>query len=381
MLIESEIKEYNCQNVVQGKLSPPKQEETPVYQAKAYSVASAASPFTSATIQRREATERDVQIEILFCGVCHSDLHTARDEWSSVMPTTYPCVPGHEIVGRVTRVGASVTKFKKDDLVGVGCMVDSDHTCPNCHDGFEQFCPGSTFTYNSPDKHLGGVTYGGYSESIVVDERFVLSVPVNLNLAGVAPLLCAGITTYSPIRRWGDLTGKKVGIVGLGGLGHMGVKFARAFGAHVVVFTTSPNKKEDAIRLGAHEVIISTNTEEMRAHAGTFNFILDTIAADHDINSYINMLGRDGNITLVGAPETPLQVSAFALLFGRKSLSGSLIGGIAETQEMLDFCAEHSITSDVEVIPIQKINEAYDRLLKSDVKYRFSIDMASLKAE
>ncbi len=352
-----------------------------MYQAKAYSVASAASPFTSATIQRREATERDVQIEILFCGVCHSDLHTARDEWSSVMPTTYPCVPGHEIVGRVTRVGASVTKFKKDDLVGVGCMVDSDHTCPNCHDGFEQFCPGSTFTYNSPDKHLGGVTYGGYSESIVVDERFVLSVPVNLNLAGVAPLLCAGITTYSPIRRWGDLTGKKVGIVGLGGLGHMGVKFARAFGAHVVVFTTSPNKKEDAIRLGAHEVIISTNAEEMRAHAGTFNFILDTIAADHDINSYINMLGRDGNITLVGAPETPLQVSAFALLFGRKSLSGSLIGGIAETQEMLDFCAEHSITSDVEVIPIQKINEAYDRLLKSDVKYRFSIDMASLKAE
>ena len=352
-----------------------------MYQAKAYSVASAASPFTSATIQRREATERDVQIEILFCGVCHSDLHTARDEWSSVMPTTYPCVPGHEIVGRVTRVGASVTKFKKDDLVGVGCMVDSDHTCPNCHDGFEQFCPGSTFTYNSPDKHLGGVTYGGYSESIVVDERFVLSVPVNLNLAGVAPLLCAGITTYSPSRRWGDLTGKKVGIVGLGGLGHMGVKFARAFGAHVVVFTTSPNKKEDAIRLGAHEVIISTNAEEMRAHAGTFNFILDTIAADHDINSYINMLGRDGNITLVGAPETPLQVSAFALLFGRKSLSGSLIGGIAETQEMLDFCAEHSITSDVEVIPIQKINEAYDRLLKSDVKYRFSIDMASLKAE
>ncbi len=352
-----------------------------MYQAKAYSVASAASPFTSATIQRREATERDVQIEILFCGVCHSDLHTARDEWSSVMPTTYPCVPGHEIVGRVTRVGASVTKFKKDDLVGVGCMVDSDHTCPNCHDGFEQFCPGSTFTYNSPDKHLGGVTYGGYSESIVVDERFVLSVPVNLNLAGVAPLLCAGITTYSPIRRWGDLTGKKVGIVGLGGLGHMGVKFARAFGAHVVVFTTSPNKKEDAIRLGAHEVIISTNAEEMRAHAGTFNFILDTIAADHDINSYINLLGRDGNITLVGAPETPLQVSAFALLFGRKSLSGSLIGGIAETQEMLDFCAEHSITSDVEVIPIQKINEAYDRLLKSDVKYRFSIDMASLKAE
>jgi uncharacterized zinc-type alcohol dehydrogenase-like protein len=352
-----------------------------MYKAKAYSVASATSPFTSATIQRRETTERDVQIEILFCGICHSDLHTARDEWSSIMPTTYPCVPGHEIVGRVTKVGSAVRKFKAGDLVGVGCMVDSDHTCPNCHDGLEQFCPGSTFTYNSPDKHLGGVTYGGYSESIVVDEHFVLRVPANLDLAGVAPLLCAGITTYSPIHRWGDIKGKKVGIVGLGGLGHMGVKFAKAFCAHVVVFTTSPSKKEDALRLGAHEVIISTNAEEMRSHAGTFNFILDTIAADHDINAYINMLGRDGNITLVGAPDTPLQVSAFALLFGRKSLSGSLIGGIAETQEMLDFCAEHNITSDVEIIPIQKINEAYERMVKSDVKYRFSIDMASLKSE
>jgi uncharacterized zinc-type alcohol dehydrogenase-like protein len=352
-----------------------------MYKAKAYSVASSTSPFTSASIQRRETTERDVQIEILFCGICHSDLHTVRDEWSSIMPTTYPCVPGHEIVGRVTNVGTAVTDFKAGDLVGVGCMVDSDHTCPSCHDGLEQFCPSSTFTYNSPDKHLGGVTYGGYSESIVVDERFVLRVPLNLDLAGVAPLLCAGITTYSPIHRWGDLKDKKVGIVGLGGLGHMGVKFARAFGAHVVVFTTSPHKKEDALRLGAHEVIISTNAEEMKQHAGTFNFILDTIAADHDINAFINMLGRDGNITLVGAPESPLQVSAFALLFGRKSLSGSLIGGIAETQEMLDFCAEHNITSDVEVIPIQQINEAYERLAKSDVKYRFSIDMASLKAE
>ncbi|MDD2582651.1 MAG: NAD(P)-dependent alcohol dehydrogenase [Desulfuromonadaceae bacterium] len=352
-----------------------------MYKAKAYSVTSATSPFVFDTIQRRETTERDVQIEILFCGICHSDLHTVRDEWSSIMPTTYPCVPGHEIVGRVTKVGAAVTQYKAGDLVGVGCMVDSDHTCPNCHDGLEQFCPSSTFTYNSPDKHLGGVTYGGYSESIVVDERFVLRVPVNLDLAGVAPLLCAGITTYSPIHRWGDLKGKKVGIVGLGGLGHMGVKFANAFGAHVVVFTTSPNKREDALRLGAHEVIISTNAEEMKKHTGTFNFILDTIAADHDINAYINMLGRDGNITLVGAPDTPLQVSAFALLFGRKSLSGSLIGGIAETQEMLDFCAEHNITSDVEIIPIQKINEAYERLVKSDVKYRFSIDMVSLKSE
>jgi len=353
-----------------------------MYQAKAYSVVSSTAPFTSATIQRREATERDVQIEILFCGVCHSDLHTVRDEWHSVMPTTYPCVPGHEIVGRVSKVGAEVTQFKSGDLVGVGCIVDSDHICPTCQDHQEQFCHNATYTYNSPDRHgTAPVTYGGYSESIVVDERFVLKVPTNLELAGVAPLLCAGITTYSPIRRWGDIKGKKVGIVGLGGLGHMGVKFARAFGAHVVVFTTSPSKKADALRLGAHEVIISTNPEEMQQHAGTFNFILDAVAADHEINAYINMLGRDGNITLVGAPEKPLAVSAFALLMGRRTLSGSMIGGIAETQEMLDFCGQHNITSDVEIIPIQQINAAYQRLLKSDVKCRFSIDMASLKAE
>jgi uncharacterized zinc-type alcohol dehydrogenase-like protein len=352
-----------------------------MYKAKAYSAASATSPLAYDTIPRRDTTDRDVQIEILFCGICHSDLHSVRDEWHSIMPTVYPIVPGHEIVGRVTKVGSGVTAFKSGDMVGVGCLVDSDLTCPNCRDDLEQLCPNQTMTFNSPDRHLGGVTYGGYSDSIVVDEHFVLRVPTNLNLAGVAPLLCAGITTYSPMRRWGDLTGKKVGVVGLGGLGHMAVKFARAFGAHVVVFTTSPGKKEDALRLGAHEVIISSYVEEMQQHAGTFNFILDTIAADHDINAYINMLGRDGNITLVGAPETPLQVSAFALLFGRKSLSGSLIGGIAETQEMLDFCAEHNITSDVEIIPIQKINEAYVRMVKSDVKYRFSIDMASLKAE
>jgi uncharacterized zinc-type alcohol dehydrogenase-like protein len=297
------------------------------------------------------------------------------------MPTVYPCVPGHEIIGRVTKVGAKVTKFKPGDLAGVGCMVDSDHSCPGCKEGLEQLCPNMTLTYGSPDKHLGGVTYGGYSETIVVDEHFVLSVPANLDQAGVAPLLCAGITTYSPIRRWGDIKGKKVGVVGLGGLGHMGVKFAHAFGAHVVVFTTSPGKKEDALRLGADEVIISSNAEEMQEHVGTFDFILDTISADHDINAYINMLGHGGNITLVGAPEKPLAVSAFALLFGRKSISGSLIGGIPETQEMLDFCGENDITADVEVIPIQKINEAYERMLKSDVKYRFSIDMASLKAE
>ncbi|GLI36985.1 NAD(P)-dependent alcohol dehydrogenase [Geobacter hydrogenophilus] len=353
-----------------------------MYKAKAYSAASATSPLALDTIPRRETTDRDVQIEILYCGICHSDLHTVRDEWNSVMPTVYPCVPGHEIVGSVTKVGSAVTKFKPGDLVGVGCLVDSDHTCPSCQANVEQFCPDATFTYNSPDKHgTAPVTFGGYSESIVVDERFVLRVPATLDLAGAAPLLCAGITTYSPIRRWGDITGKKVGVVGLGGLGHMGVKFARAFGAHVVVFTTSPGKKEDALRLGAHEVIISTNAEEMRQHAGSFDFILDTIAADHDINAYLNMLGRDGNITLVGAPEKPLAVSAFALLFGRRSLSGSIIGGIAETQEMLDFCGAHNITSDVEIIPIQRINEAYERLLKSDVKYRFSIDMASLKAE
>jgi len=352
-----------------------------MFKAKAYSASSATSPLALDNIQRRETGERDVQIEILFCGICHSDLHTARNEWSSVMATTYPCVPGHEIVGRVIEVGSEVKNFKPEEIVGVGCLVDSDLTCPNCQADVEQFCANATFTYNSPDKHLGGVTYGGYSESIVVDEQFVLRIPDNLNLAGVAPLLCAGITTYSPMRRWGDLKGKKVGVVGLGGLGHMGVKFAGSFGAHVVVFTTSPGKKEDALRLGAHEVIISTNPDEMKQHVGSFDFILDTIAVEHDINTYINMLGLDGNITLVGAPEKPLPVAAFALIFGHKSISGSLIGGIKETQEMLDFCGEHNITSDVEVIPIQKINEAYERLLKSDVKYRFSIDMASLKSE
>jgi len=352
-----------------------------MYNAKAYSAASATAPLASTRIPRRDTTDRDVQIEILFCGICHSDLHYARDEWHSVMPTVYPCVPGHEIVGRITKVGTKVTKFNPGELAGVGCMVDSDQTCPHCQEGLEQFCPNQTLTYGSPDKHLGGVTYGGYSESIVVDERFVLHIPANLDLAGVAPLLCAGITTYSPIRHWGVTNGKKVGVVGLGGLGHMGVKFARAFGAHVVVFTTSPGKREDALRLGANEVVISTNAEEMKKHAGTFDFILDTIAVEHDISAYLNLLGRDGNLTLVGAPEKPLAVSAFGLIMGRRSLSGSPIGGIKETQEMLDFCGLHNITADVEVIPIQKINEAYERLLKSDVKYRFSIDMASLKSE
>ncbi|MBD1940188.1 NAD(P)-dependent alcohol dehydrogenase [Microcoleus sp. FACHB-68] len=353
-----------------------------MYNAKAYSAASATSPLASDTIARRDPTEHDVQIEILFCGICHSDVHSVRNEWSDFMSTTYPIVPGHEIVGRVTKVGSAVTKYKPGDLAGVGCLVDSDGTCPHCKTGLEQFCPNPTLTYNSPDKHkTAPVTYGGYSDSVVVDERFVLRVPDNLDLAGVAPLLCAGITTYSPLRHWGVTKGKKVGVVGLGGLGHMGVKFARAFGAHVVVFTTSPDKKEDALRLGADEVVVSRNADEMQQHAGSFDFILDTVSAKHDINAYLNLLRRDGNITLVGAPEKPLEVAAFSLIMGRRSLSGSSIGGIAETQEMLDFCGEHNITADVEVIPIQKVNEAYERLLKSDVKYRFCIDMASLKSE
>jgi alcohol dehydrogenase (NADP+) len=352
-----------------------------MYKAKAFSVASATSPFASTMIARRDPTGHDVQIEILFCGICHSDLHQARNEWSGVMPTVYPCVPGHEIVGRVTKVGSAVTKFKSGDLAAVGCLVDSDGTCPECKAGFEQFCPNFTLTYNFPDKHSGGVTYGGYSDSIVVKDHFVLHVPSNLDLAGTAPLLCAGITTYSPMHHWGVTKGKKVGVVGLGGLGHMGVKFAHALGAHTVVFTTSPNKKDDALRLGADEVVLSRSADEMARHAGSFDFILDAVAAEHDINAFINLLRRDGNITMVGAPEAPLPVSVFGLIFKRRSLSGSPIGGLPETQEMLDFCGQHNITADVEVIPIQKVNEAYERLLKSDVKYRFSIDMASLKSE
>jgi alcohol dehydrogenase (NADP+) len=352
-----------------------------LYEVKAYSAASATSPLAATTIARRDLGEQDVQIEILFCGICHSDLHTVRNEWSSMMPAVYPCVPGHEIVGRVTEVGSAVTKFKPGDLAAVGCMVDSDGTCPECQAGLEQFCPNMILTYNSPDVHLGGITYGGYSESIVVKEHFVLRIPSNLDLAGAGPLLCAGITTYSPMRHWGVTKGKKVGVVGLGGLGHMAVKFAHALGAHVVVFTTSSNKKEDALRLGADEVLISRNADQMKKHAGSFDFILDAVSADHDINAYIQLLRRDGNITLVGAPPKPLAVSALALLFRRRSLSGSVIGGIAETQEMLDFCGRHNITADVEIIPVQKVNEAYERLLKSDVKYRFSIDMASLKSK
>ena len=342
-----------------------------------YAGTSPTSPLAPLHFERREPTATDVAIEILFCGVCHSDLHTVRNEWGGAV---YPCVPGHEIVGRVTQVGAAVTRFQVGDLAAVGCMVDSCHECPACKEDLEQFCEkGATFTYNSPDKHTHGVTYGGYSDRIVVDESFTLSVPANLDLAATAPLLCAGITTYSPIKRWGIKPGDKVGVVGLGGLGHMALKFAHAFGAKVVLFTTSPGKAEDAKRLGADEVILSKNIAEMNTHAGTFDFIIDAVSADHDINIYLNLLKRDGTLTLVGAPEKPLPVSSFGLIFGRKILTGSLIGGIAETQEMLDFCGEHNIVSEIEMIDIQNINEAYERLLKSDVKYRFVIDMKSLK--
>jgi uncharacterized zinc-type alcohol dehydrogenase-like protein len=342
-----------------------------------YGVKSATSPLEPFSFQRREVGPTDVKIEILYCGICHTDVHIARNEWHG---TTYPCVPGHEIIGRVAQVGARVKKFKAGDFAGVGCMVDSCRTCDNCKDHLEQFCEkGPTFTYNAPDKHSGGMTYGGYSANIVVDQAFVLRVPKNLDLAATAPLLCAGITTYSPLRHFKVGKGQKVGVVRLGGLGHMGVKLARAFGAHVVVFTTSPSKVKDALRLGAHEVVNSRIEEEMKKHANSFHFILDTVAAQHDINAYLVLLKRDGTLTQVGVPAEPLSVQVGSLIFGRRNFSGSLIGGIKETQEMLDFCGKHKITSDIELIPIQKINEAYDRLVRSDVKYRFVIDMASLK--
>ena len=346
------------------------------YSVKAYSTTSAQSPLAAATISRREPGDGDVRIDILYCGVCHSDLHYARNEWNF---TQYPAVPGHEIVGRVTAVGSGVKKFKVGDLVGVGCLVDSCRTCPDCRSGLEQFCAEMTMTYGGTDKHLGGGTLGGYAQGIVVREEFVLRMPANLNPAAAAPLLCAGITTYSPLRHWKVGPGQKVGIVGLGGLGHMGVKFARAFGAHVVLFTTSPGKAADALRLGAHEVVISKDDAQMAAQAGSFDLILDTVSAQHDLNAYLNLLKHDGNFVLVGAPEKPLAVAPFALIFRRRSFSGSLIGGLPETQEMLDFCGQHNITSDIEMIRMDQINEAYERMLKSDVKYRFVIDMASLK--
>jgi uncharacterized zinc-type alcohol dehydrogenase-like protein len=350
------------------------------YEARAYAASGASSGLAPAAIRRRAPLPHDVQLEVLYCGVCHSDLHQVRNEWQKTMPTVYPCVPGHEIVGRVVKAGSAVRKLKEGDLAAVGCMVDSCRTCSACREGQEQFCEGpATFTYNSPDEHLGGVTYGGYSESLVVDESFALRVSDRLDPAGAAPLLCAGITTYSPLRHWNVRRGQKVGVVGFGGLGHMAVKLASAFGARVVVFTTTPAKAEDAVRLGARDVVVSKNAAEMQKHLGSFDFILDTVSAAHDLNAYLDLLKRDGTLTLVGAPETPLPVRVFSLLFRRRQLAGSIIGGLRETQEMLDFCAEHGITADVEVIPIQRINEAYDRLAKSDVKYRFVVDMASLK--
>lgn len=350
--------------------------ESQARSARAYIAPNATSPLASGTIERRSPTPDDVVIDILFCGVCHSDLHQARNEWRN---TTFPCVPGHEIVGRVAEVGRNVTKFKAGDLAAVGCMVDSCRECPQCQRGLEQYCTQVVFTYNSPDKHLGLTTYGGYSDSVVVDQSFVLRVPESLDLAAVAPLLCAGITTYSPLRHWNVAPGQKVGIVGLGGLGHMGVKFARALGAHVVAITTSPRKTEDALRLGAHEVIVSSDPAQMAQHAASFDFILDCVSAQHNINDYLKLVKLDGTLTLVGVPEHPLPVEPFNLLLPRRQFAGSGIGGIAETQEMLDFCAEHGIVSDIELIDIQDINGAYERLLKGDVKYRFVIDMASIR--
>ena len=347
-------------------------------EVKAYAAASPTSPLAPTRIARRDPTDRDVEIAILFCGICHSDVHQVRNEWSPAVQTVYPIVPGHEIVGRVTRVGAAVTTHHVGDLVGVGCLVDSDRTCDACIAGLEQFCPNQVGVPGSPDRYLGGVTYGGYAETIVVDAHFVLRIPPALDAAAAAPLLCAGITTYSPMRHHAVGPGMTVGIVGLGGLGHLALKFACALRAHVVVFTRSIGKENDARRLGADEVVVARDASQMQKYAGSFDVILDTVSGPHDVNGYLRLLRLDGAMTLLGAPPQPLEVSAFSLLMGRPSLSGSYIGGIAETQHMLDFCGAHGITADVEVIPVQAVNEAYERLLQSDVKYRFSIDMTSL---
>ncbi|MDB5295523.1 MAG: Mannitol dehydrogenase [Phycisphaerales bacterium] len=352
-----------------------------MYTAIGYAAQSATTPLAPMKFERRSPRAEDVAIEILYCGVCHSDLHTARNEWKN---TTYPVVPGHEIVGRVTKAGTGVKKYKVGDTVGVGCLVDSCRECASCKDGYEQYCDvgGMVFTYNSPDKHgPGPQTYGGYSTGIVVDERFVLKVSDKLDLKAVGPLLCAGITTYSPLRHWKVGKGQKVGIVGLGGLGHMGVKFSHAFGAHTVLFTTSPGKAEDAKRLGADDVVVSRDAAQMAKHANSFDFILNTVAAPHDLDAFTGLLKRDGTMCLVGVPEHPHpSPNVGNLIFRRRAIGGSLIGGLPETQEMLDFCAEHNIVSDVEMIRMDEINTAYHRMLKSDVKYRFVIDIqGSLK--
>jgi uncharacterized zinc-type alcohol dehydrogenase-like protein len=344
-----------------------------------YAAHQADTPLAPFAFKRRDPGAHDVQIDILYCGVCHSDLHTARAEWEG---TIFPVVPGHEIVGRVTAVGAHVSKFHVGQMVGVGCMVDSCQTCASCNEGLEQFCEaGFTATYNSPEPQTGGVTYGGYSNNIVVSENFVLNIPAVLDPAAAAPLLCAGITTYSPLRHWRVGPGQKVGVVGLGGLGHMGLKLAHAMGAHVVLFTTSPGKTEDALRLGASEVVISRDPDAMAQHANSLDFILNTVAVPHDLDPFLALLKRDGTMTLVGVPaDRHPSPDVAALIFKRRTLAGSLIGGIEETQEMLDFCAEHGITSDIELIDMKGINAAYERMLRSDVKYRFVIDMATLES-
>jgi alcohol dehydrogenase (NADP+) len=346
-----------------------------MYPAKGYAAYSATEPLKPFSFERREPLPNDVQIEISYCGVCHSDLHIARNEWGG---TTYPCVPGHEIVGRVSKVGRNVKKFKEADFAAVGCMVNSDRVCENCRADLEQFCENLVLTYNSKDPHTGNMTYGGYSKSIVVDQDFVLRVSDKLDPAAAAPLLCAGITTYSPLRKWKVGTGQKVGVVGLGGLGHMALKFATAFGAEVTLFTTSPGKSDDAKRFGASEVVISKDGDAMEKQQKRFDFIIDTVSAPHDLNAYLALLKRDGALVLVGVPPEAVAVNAFHLILPRRQLAGSLIGGIAETQEMLDFCAERGIVCDIEKIRMDQINEAYERMLKSDVKYRFVIDMASL---
>lgn len=345
---------------------------------KAFGTDSATAPLKEMTIQRREVTPTDVEIEILYCGVCHSDLHRARNDWGG---TVYPVVPGHEIVGRITKVGDKVTKLKVGDIGAVGCLVDSCGHCESCEHDLEQFClNGYTGTYGSPDKHLGGYTHGGYSERIIVDERFVLKVPSNLDLAAVAPLLCAGITTWSPLRHWNVTKGSKVAVVGLGGLGHMAIKLANGLGAEVTLFSRTPNKKEDAIKLGASHVIISTDEKQMKSVKGKFDLIIDTVPYVHDVNPYVATLNYNGTLVLVGyLGDLDPMLNTVPMIMGRKSVAGSVIGGIAETQELLDFCGKHNIVSDIEIINMQDINTAYERMLKSDVKYRFVIDMASLK--
>jgi len=343
---------------------------------KSYAALDPKKPLQAFKIQRREPGKNDVHIKIMFCGICHTDIHQARNEWGH---SIFPMVPGHEIVGQVVTTGALVKKFKKGDFVGVGCMVDSCGTCKDCKDHVEQFCNTVSYTYNSQDLKTKEVTYGGYADSIVVNQKFVLKISKTLKLAAVAPLLCAGITTYSPLKKWKVQPGQKVGVVGLGGLGHMAVKIAKAMKAHVVVFTTSKNKSADAKKLGAKEVIISNNANDMTKHALSFDFILDTVAASHDIDQYLNLLKRDGTMCLVGVPNAPHPaVNPGNLVLKRRQLVGSLIGGIKETQEMLDFCAKHKIVSDIETIPINYINTAYERMLKSDVKYRFVIDMKTI---